>query len=306
MKIYLNNVKESWIIDRLRSDWYSYNNSISVSSSYFADIIWIISPWVWEKLSKKQLSKKFVVCTIHHVDFEKFNKEEEKNFYERDKFVDFYHVISSKTKNQIQKLTNKKIVTLPFWVDPNIWFPLESRKSLKKNYGFEEKDFVVGSFQRDTESSDLKSPKLIKGPDIFLKIAEEMHKSNKNTKILLTGKNRNYLIENLNKKCIPFKYLEMVDLNKLNELYNILDLYVVSSRVEGGPQAILECAASKTPIVSTDVGIASEILHKDSIYSPGTFNKATPNVDYAFNSVQKYFLPNYMNEFIEMFEKNYK
>ena len=305
MKIYLNNVKESWIIDRLRSDWYRYNTSNAINNPYFADIIWIISPWVWKKISKKQLKKKFVVCTIHHIDFEKFDEIEKQDFYERDKFVNFYHVISSKTKSQLEQLTDKKIISLPFWVDQNVWFHIENKKRLKKDYGYTEKDFIIGSFQRDTEGSDLISPKLIKGPDIFLKIAEDMFKSNKNVKILLAGKNRNYLIENLTKKSIPFKYLEMVDLKQLNELYNLLDLYIVSSRVEGGPQAILECAASKTPIVSTDVGVASEILHQDSIYSPETFDNAKSNVEYAFSKVQKYFLPNYMNKFIEMFEENY-
>ena len=45
----------------------------------------------------------------------------------------------------------------------------------------------------------------------------------------------------------------MVNTDQLNELYNCLDLYVVASRVEGGPQAIIECALSKTPIISTDM-----------------------------------------------------
>ena len=58
----------------------------------------------------------------------------------------------------------------------------------------------------------------------------------------------------------------MVDFKILNELYNCLDLYIVTSRIEGGPQAILECGITKTPIISTDVGVASEILAKESIF----------------------------------------
>ena len=34
---------------------------------------------------------------------------------------------------------------------------------------------LVGSFQRDTEGSDLISPKLIKGPDIFIEIVKNMY-----------------------------------------------------------------------------------------------------------------------------------
>ena len=59
----------------------------------------------------------------------------------------------------------------------------------------------------------------------------------------------------------------MVDFAVLNELYNLLNLYIVSSRIEGGPQAIVECGLSKTPIISTDVGLAGEILSESSLYS---------------------------------------
>ena len=42
----------------------------------------------------------------------------------------------------------------------------------------------------------------------------------------------------------------MASITKMNKLYNILDLYIVSSRFEGGPQSIMECAVTKTPIIS--------------------------------------------------------
>ena len=48
-------------------------------------------------------------------------------------------------------------------------------------------------------------------------------------------------------------------------MYSASDLYIVSSRHEGGCQAILECAYKNVPIISRDVGIASKILHSDCI-----------------------------------------
>ena len=124
---------------------------------------------------------------------------------------------------------------------------------------------MVGSFQRDTEGDDLMSPKLIKGPDIFIKIVSNLYKSNKNLKIVLAGKRRQYVISELENQNIPYKYFEMTDFDMLNELYNILDLYLVTSRLEGGPQALVECGLTKTPIISTDVGIADKILSAESI-----------------------------------------
>lgn len=306
MKIYLSDINESWIVDRVRNDWYEHNMQISTQKIKDSDIIWIISPWIWRKLPKRHLKKKKVICSIYHIDFEKFDKNDEKDFYERDQFVDFYHVISKKTYDQLRKLTDKKITSIPFWVDQNLWFEINNKQALREKYGLNKTDYLVGSFQRDTEGHDLKSPKLIKGPDIFLEIVTSMYEKNKNLKVVLSGKRRNYLIENFKNRNLPFVYFEMIDLKELNELYNILDLYIVTSRIEGGPQAILECAVSKTPIVSTDVGVASEILDSKSIFKPEEFNDAIPNTTMAFKNSQDYIIPNGMIKFKKMFEDLYE
>ena len=117
----------------------------------------------------------------------------------------------------------------------------------------------------------MKSPKLIKGPDIFLDLIKKMNENKENLVVVLTGKRRQYLIDNFEKFGIKYKYFEMKNFKSVNQLYNILDLYIVSSRIEGGPQAIVECGLTKTPILSTDVGIASNFLDPKSIYSVNIF-----------------------------------
>ena len=79
-------------------------------------------------------------------------------------------------------------------------------------------------------------------------------------KVVLTGKRRDYVISELKKNNIPYKYFEMTNFSMMNDLYNILDLYLITSRLEGGPQALVECGQTRTPVISTDVGIAREIL----------------------------------------------
>ena len=56
------------------------------------------------KLDTSLLKTKKVVCTIHHLDIDKFNDKELKQFYSRDKFVDVYHVPSKKHSKSIDKL----------------------------------------------------------------------------------------------------------------------------------------------------------------------------------------------------------
>jgi len=306
MKIYLSKINESWIVDRFREDWYVHNQDISTKKIHKADTIWIISPWVWKKIPKRHLKKKNVVCSIYHIDFNSFDNDERKDFQDRDKYVDFYHVISENTKKQLKEITDKKIISIPFWVDSELWFPLEEKDKLREDLGFSSEDYLIGSFQRDTEGSDLESPKLIKGPDIFLNIVEKIYSKNKKLKVVLAGNRRNYLIKNFESKGIPYEYFEMANLETLNKLYNILDLYLVTSRIEGGPQAILECSIIKTPIVSTDAGVAPEVLHEKSIFSPEKFSSAKPNIEYAFKNAQKYIIPNGMKEYRKMFVDNYE
>ena len=305
MRIYTNKINESWIIDRVIDEWISNNNEITSESIQDADIVWIISNWTWKKIRIKYLKEKKVVASIYHIDFDNFNKKDEKNFYKMDQYVDLYHVISLKTKEQLKRLTNKKIISIPFWVNQKNLFYIENKSSLRKKYGFSEDDYIIGSFQRDTEGSDLVSPKLIKGPDIFIDLVNSLN-NNQNIRILLTGTRRQYVINKLKELGINYKYFEMVQIDQLNEFYNILDLYLVSSRLEGGPQAVLECAVTKTPIISTDVGVASEILHPNSIYSLETFENAKPMVEYAYENSKKYTLPDGMKNFIDMFRDIYE
>ena len=306
MKLYLNPLKENWVVDNVISEWKKYQSNLVTSRIKESDIVWIIAPWTWRKLSKTELRNKKVVCTIHHIDFEKFDKNEENEFYKRDKYVDFYHTVSHKSRDQIKKLTDKKIYVIPFWVNQNVFFEITDKSLLRNQYNIPLNSFIVGSFQRDTEGYDLKSPKLSKGPDRFLEILIEMKKSKKNLEVLLTGKRRQYLINNLKKENIKFHYFEMVDFSTLNNLYNTLDLYIVSSRVEGGPRALFECAITKTPIISTNVGFASNLLSKESLFEGTDFRGANPNVNFSRNIVSKYEIPQGFENFVKMFEEVYE
>ena len=69
MKIYLNDLNESWVVDRFRNDWIEFNTKFTTDNLKEADIIWIIAPWVWNKVPKKYLSEKksfaqFIILTL--------------------------------------------------------------------------------------------------------------------------------------------------------------------------------------------------------------------------------------------------
>ncbi len=305
MKIFKNKIKENWIIDRLIKEWDNVYPEYYTNLPKKADIIWIIAPWLWKSVSKSDLKSKKVICSIYHIDKKTYDY---RDFYELDNYVDEYHVISNKTKKDLELLTDKKITSIPFWVNQKNFYYIDEKIKLRERYGFESKDFIVGSFQRDTEGVDLISPKMIKGPDILIESLLKLRNDNQNLRVLIAGNRRQYVLQKLNEYQFEFKYFEMVDINTLNNLYNILDLYLVTSRLEGGPQAILECSQTKTKIMSTDVGVAPEILSRSALFNLNNFDY-DPNkldVEHNFISSSKYTLPNgaklFNNMFLEIYE----
>ena len=94
----------------------------------------------------------------------------------------------------------------------------------------------------------------------------------------------------------------MCDFKTMNELYNCLDFYIVSSRIEGGPRAINECSLCKTPIFSTDVGISNLLCYPESIFdmdNPSSILNCKTNTSYNYNNAQKITIENYMQKFTQ-------
>jgi len=308
MKIYTTKIKESWIIDRIKDEWEIYQKKYVSKIKLKSDIIWVIAPWA---INDKILinSRKKIVYSVYHIEDLSKDSLEIAKLKNIEQFVDAFHVISIQTKQILSELTTKPIYFLPLWVNQNIWFEKNNKIDLRKKYGFSANQYLIGSFQRDTEGSDLISPKLVKGPDIFIKIVKKLYEQNKNITVVLTGTRRQFIISELKKSRIPYKYFEMSDFNILNDLYNILDLYLVTSRLEGGPQAIVECGLIKTPIISTDVGIAQHVLPAKSIFSYKnieTFFECSTDINLVYENVSHLQIPDGMNGYVKMFQEVYE
>ena len=306
LNIYINKLNENWIVDRQRHEFISYNKNKITPFISRCNLIWLIAPWTWNNINKKYLEKTKVICTIHHIDESKFIKDQNE-FFERDKYVNFYHATSEKTMEQLNKITKKEILYEPYWINPDNWFQIKNKESLRSQFEISDSIFTIGSFQRDSEGHNPNLPKLSKGPDRLVEIIQH-YKRIKNNKILviLSGKRRDFLINELNRLGIDYLYKEMADLKTVNELYNILDLYIVSSRFEGGPQSVLECAITKTPIISTDVGLASSVLSSSSIFNMNNYKLAEPDTDYAYKRVKDFELIKSMPRYLKMLEYAYE
>lgn len=187
---------------------------------------------------------------------------------ELDKYVDKWHTSCNITKHKLVQygVTEEKIVVIPLGVDLTKYYPFDSnaeRLKLRAQIGVKEGQIVVGSFQKDGNGwGKGVEPKLIKGPDVFCNVIEKLA-SKYDIFVLLSGPARGYVKKRLEEAGIPYYHTYLEDPDDVARLYQLIDIYLVTSREEGGPKAILESMASGVPIVTTKVGMAPDIIKSD-------------------------------------------
>lgn len=309
MKMFCHIPRENWIVDRMGKE-FSEHSSFDVSFDTIddsTDLIWLLGSWCWDQIPLNCLKLKKVVCTIHHEVPEKFNKERINNFLMRDQFVDLYLTYTEETKRLINSFSKKEVLVLPHWINNNIWEKL-NKKECREILNLPENKFIVGSFQRDTEGNDLISPKLEKGPDIFVEKVKQISNFRKDLLVLLGGWRRQYVIKNLQELGIEYRYIELPEQVTVNAMYNALDMYLISSRCEGGPQALFEAGYLKIPILSTPAG-QFQHLSKECIYqfeekiNQTKINLCSNKTEENFNTLKSFEIEKLVPVYEEVFKK---
>lgn len=294
--VYVLAPHEDWIIDRLTEEWYADNGDISTRHINTCDVVWLFGGWCYRSVDRELLKKKKVITTIHHIVPAKFTTGKVEEFYDRDVITDAYHVPNINTANFIKDYTKKRIEIIPYWANQNVWKKTGNKAELRAKYGIPRDAHVIGSFQRDTEGYDLRSPKLEKGPDLFVEYVKTIRNKIDRVFVVLSGWRREYVINRLRQENIEYTYIENPPLAVINDLYQTLDIYPVTSRYEGGPQSLIEAGLLQIPVISRDIGMARVVLSDDAIRNDVTL--ATPEVP----SVSSLLLPGGYVKYREMIQ----
>lgn len=163
-------------------------------------------------------------------------------------------------------IEKRKVFRIPISIDVNKFSNILSldKKFLRKKIGIPESSFVIGSFQKDGSGwNEGLDPKMIKGPDIFINVLKKLKSNIKEIFVLLTGPSRGYLKKELDNINIPYKHYVLDNYDEIYKFYKILDLYLITSREEGGPRALFESMICSIPCVTTNVGMAIDLVeHK--------------------------------------------
>ena len=156
----------------------------------------------------------------------------------------------------------RKLHVIPLGVNLDVFQPPTpaQRAAQRRRLSVPEDCVCIGSFQKDgAGSGEGLEPKMIKGPDVFLEVVTRLARRRR-VFVLLTGPARGYVKRRLEKAGIPYQHEFLARYDELAAWYHCLDLYIVASREEGGPKAVLESMAAGVPLISTRVGMAPEVV----------------------------------------------
>ncbi|MCB0108921.1 MAG: glycosyltransferase family 4 protein [Caldilineaceae bacterium] len=192
---------------------------------------------------------------------------------------------------------------IPYAVNADLFHPLPPTDpqlaALRQTWAIPDDRYLIVNFHRDTEGSDLTEPKLVKGPDIFAEIVHLLNQRGQKIHVVLAGPRRFWLRRRLEALGIPYTYIgkevtgqddiaiNILPQSELNLLYNLGDLYIVSSRSEGGPRSILEAALARCKMISTAVGMAPDLLQPTCLYRTPMEAAALIEADIAGNTLGK-------------------
>jgi len=257
VKIALASQGAGWVIDDIVKDYKKYTSHKIVGMKDDPDLIWCVNLWSFHKVHESRPMCP-VVLSVHHIDETKIDEYPFEIFNKAHTIL----VPNKITEDIASKYFKKPVERMPYWVLSKTFEPKSLESVIKHRFCGKAgaNDLVIGSFQRDTQRNG--TPKLSKGPDLLLEVITKLHQRTP-IFVMLAGWNRKYLVNAIKKLGVPYDLVEHHP--NINELYDCIDWYLVTSRTEGGPQAVLEAPYRSTRILSTPVGIAPEILHPDCI-----------------------------------------
>ena len=176
--------------------------------------------------------------------------------------VDLVHTSCEISKNNLIRwgFDEDKIVVIPIGIDLELFkkYSKEENSLFKSKIGIPENSVCVGSFQKDGDGwGEGMNPKLIKGPDIFCDVMIKLSKKLP-IFVLLTGPARGYVKKRLFENNILFKHFYLKNYSEIPKYFKCIDYYLITSRAEGGPKAMMESFASGIPLISSDVGMVHD------------------------------------------------
>ncbi len=232
-------------------------------------------------LKNNPKNKKIIVTCSNFIDFS-IPEFDYREIFEKVKSIADIWICPSSKQQKILDNLGLKTFLLPFGIDLNLFKPnlsltkQEICNKLNIDYNIIKNKIIISSFQRDSLGSNLDLPKWQKNPQLLCDLLTDLPKEN--FLLLLAGPRRHFIINQCKKNHIPYLYYgketsqddlieNAIPLDKMPLLYYLTDIYLITSKSEGGPKAAMEATATKTFVLSTNVGLSPDFINENCIFS---------------------------------------
>ncbi len=164
-------------------------------------------------------------------------------------------VCTPEWKEYLDQRTDRRVpaTVVPHGVD-SVFF--HRRKVNRQQFGIPSDRFVVGFVGNKGSDSDRGR----KGTDVFLDVARRAATLVPNLHIVLGGPGWESELAGLRALGISASATGYIRKTDLPALYSALNVYLLTSRVEGGPCTVFEAMACETSVVSTRVGAVPSLI----------------------------------------------
>lgn len=287
MNVFINGKDgKGWAIDMLRRDFEKALARMGITQSrnfIQADIIHNI--WWNYFLTKSsfllRLKKNIILSAVNFIEPEKESYLFKNEFAKANKYAKAWISPSEKQKHILEKYS-EHVFVIPYYINFNLFKYYDNFNKAKVYEKFKipadkfENKVVISSFQRDSLGTNLLKPKWQKGPELLIELLKGLPKEK--YILLLAGPRRHFVINQCEKHNIPYHYIgnktdkddivtNALTFSEIPDLYRITDLYLITSKSEGGPKAAQETTALKIPVFSTDVGLAPDFINAENIFT---------------------------------------
>lgn len=175
--------------------------------------------------------------------------------------------VSQDTKNRLVQngLKEKDVDVLHNGIDINLWQRNGARPVLREELALPPGNLLVGTVSRISHDKDLPT---------FYRVAEEVAKHHTHATFVVVGDGYGDELSRARTEVAQKGIEQLVRFtghrNDLREVYASFDVFLMTSRTEGMPNALLEAMAIGIPVVSTRVGGVPELLEdgKEGFLAP--------------------------------------
>lgn len=168
---------------------------------------------------------------------------------------DVLTVCTSTWQQYLDSRTAGRVPTIrvPHGVDASFFSP---READPKRFGVPQGSFVVGFLGNKGSDSDQGR----KGTDVLFTVIRKLATHIKNLHVVLGGPGWERELAELTSAGVSASATGYIRKADLPDLYSVLDVYLLTSRVEGGPCTVFEAMACETSVVATRVGAVPELI----------------------------------------------